>query len=212
MSSNLTASATNQLREKMNPYDELGLTTIATSEEIKIKYKILAQQHHPDKGGDEEVFKRIKLAYEILIDPDRKSRYDSTGKFDKEIDIRHECLAQLSHLLLRAIASINNESDDIVRMMKLDISVQILNINVEIINHGIAIKGLEKTLNKLKLKKESEGGENLLRGFIEKHIELRNQDLLTFNRRMKICTNMIEILDDYHYGDWIIAIQEMKLD
>ena len=45
----------------MNPYDELGVSVHATSEEIRQKYKTLAQIHHPDKGGDEETFKRIKL-------------------------------------------------------------------------------------------------------------------------------------------------------
>ena len=212
MSSNLTASVTNQLREKMNPYDELGLTTISTSEDIKIKYKILAQQHHPDKGGDVEKFKTIKLSYEILIDPERRNQYDTTGKFYADPDIRQEALGQLSQLLLRIISSTNNETDDLVRMMKVDIAKQLLAINVEIINHGTAIKNLQKTLKKMKLKKEDSGGENLLRGFIEKHIELRNLDLLTFNRRIKICTNMTEILEDYQYGDWVLAIQEMKLD
>jgi hypothetical protein len=35
-------------------------------ESLKRKYYILALKHHPDKGGDEEVFKKIKNAHETL--------------------------------------------------------------------------------------------------------------------------------------------------
>lgn len=43
----------------------LGVTSIdAPLEDIRKKYKRLASIHHPDKGGDEEVFKEIKQAYD----------------------------------------------------------------------------------------------------------------------------------------------------
>ena len=65
----------------MNLYDELELSKDCTSEEIKQKYRLLAQIYHPDKAvfGDEEKFKRIKLAYETLSDPVKRAEYDSTG-------------------------------------------------------------------------------------------------------------------------------------
>jgi DnaJ family protein A protein 2 len=46
----------------INLYDILGVSKNATFEEIKTKYKSLAQQHHPDKGGDPDLFKKIKHA------------------------------------------------------------------------------------------------------------------------------------------------------
>jgi len=33
---------------------------------IKKQYRLLASQHHPDKGGDEGEFKKVRKAYEIL--------------------------------------------------------------------------------------------------------------------------------------------------
>jgi DnaJ family protein A protein 2 len=42
-----------------NLYDILGLSKNASFDEIKAKYKSLAQQHHPDKGGNPELFKKI---------------------------------------------------------------------------------------------------------------------------------------------------------
>lgn len=35
--------------------------------------------HHPDKGGDEHKFKEINAAYEILSDPEKRSKYDKYG-------------------------------------------------------------------------------------------------------------------------------------
>ena len=39
----------------------------------------MAVQHHPDKGGDEHTFKEINAAYEILSDPEQRSKYDQYG-------------------------------------------------------------------------------------------------------------------------------------
>lgn len=47
--------------------DVLGLDEHAGEEEIKRRYRALAAQHHPDKGGNEETFIEIRQAYEQLI-------------------------------------------------------------------------------------------------------------------------------------------------
>lgn len=64
----------------MNPYNILGISSSASSTEIKRSYRELAKIHHPDKGGDPEKFKQIKYAYEILSDETSKEYYDMTGK------------------------------------------------------------------------------------------------------------------------------------
>jgi len=52
----------------MNPYSILGVQTSDSKEVIKKAYRKLANEHHPDKGGDGEKFKEIKKAYEIIKD------------------------------------------------------------------------------------------------------------------------------------------------
>jgi curved DNA-binding protein len=57
----------------MDYYKTLGVARNATDEEIKKAYRKLAMTHHPDRGGDEEAFKKIKEAYEKLTADDANS-------------------------------------------------------------------------------------------------------------------------------------------
>ena len=61
-------------------YTTLGVSKGASQEEIKKAYRKLAHQHHPDKqGGDENKFKEINEAYQVLSDPKKRSQYDQFG-------------------------------------------------------------------------------------------------------------------------------------
>ena len=45
----------------------LGLPPNATRQQIKRRYRVLAKQHHPDRGGDQRQMQRIIAAYELLM-------------------------------------------------------------------------------------------------------------------------------------------------
>jgi len=60
-------------------YTTLGIGRDAESREIKKAYFDLAKVHHPDKGGNEEKFKKIQNAYDVLSDDDKRRMYDMTG-------------------------------------------------------------------------------------------------------------------------------------
>src|SRR5438045_576481 len=61
-------------------YRILEVASNATSAEIKAAYRRLAKIFHPDKNSGnpaaEEKFKQIKDAYENLINPLRRKKYD----------------------------------------------------------------------------------------------------------------------------------------
>lgn len=60
-----------------NYYDILGVTKDASTADIKKAYRNLAKEHHPDKGGSEEKFKKINEAYETLSDEGKRKNYDN---------------------------------------------------------------------------------------------------------------------------------------
>lgn len=61
----------------MDYYSVLGLAKNATPEQIKKAFKKKAMQHHPDRGGDADAFKRVTEAYETLSDPAKRQQYDN---------------------------------------------------------------------------------------------------------------------------------------
>ena len=66
-------------------YEVLGVPRTATSDDIKRAYRQLARKHHPDlqpvaeRGRAAERFKEINEAYEVLSDPEKRSKYDTVG-------------------------------------------------------------------------------------------------------------------------------------
>ena len=60
-----------------NYYEILGVNEKDNQNTIKKKYRKLAKEHHPDKGGNEELFKKISEAYDVLGDENKRAQYDS---------------------------------------------------------------------------------------------------------------------------------------
>jgi molecular chaperone DnaJ len=57
-------------------YQTLGVSENASNDDIKKAYRELAKENHPDRGGDEEKFKKISEAYETLGDDQKRKNYD----------------------------------------------------------------------------------------------------------------------------------------
>ncbi len=61
-------------------YTTLDVDRGASQEEVKKAFRKLAHKYHPDKeGGDEEKFKEINSAYQVLGDEKKRAQYDQFG-------------------------------------------------------------------------------------------------------------------------------------
>jgi len=65
-------------------YDVLGVGRDASPEQVKRAYRKKALQYHPDRNPDDDEaaqkFKAAAEAYEVLMDPEKRARYDRYGK------------------------------------------------------------------------------------------------------------------------------------
>ena len=71
------------MANKPDYYKTLGVSKNATADDIKKAYRKLARENHPDAGGDEERFKDINEAYEVLSDDKKRKLYDQYGTADQ---------------------------------------------------------------------------------------------------------------------------------
>ncbi len=72
------------MADKRDYYEVLGVDKNASVDDIKKAYRRLAKKYHPDlnpddREGAEAKFKEASEAYEILSDPEKRSRYDQFG-------------------------------------------------------------------------------------------------------------------------------------
>ena len=76
-----------------NPYNILGVSPTASTEEIKKAYRVLAMRHHPDRNphsSAEVRFNAIKTAYELLSDPQKRAEYNHSLNHRIIIDPENE--------------------------------------------------------------------------------------------------------------------------
>ncbi|MFL6211601.1 MAG: J domain-containing protein [Pyrinomonadaceae bacterium] len=67
-----------QAEREPDHYATLGVERDAPQREIERRYKRLAAEHHPDRGGDEERMKSLNEAYRVLRDDTRRAAYNAT--------------------------------------------------------------------------------------------------------------------------------------
>lgn len=74
----MTGQSTAGAGEMPTHYEVLEVASSASERIIRLAYRELARQHHPDQGGSDHDMTRVAKAYEVLSDPVRRAAYDKT--------------------------------------------------------------------------------------------------------------------------------------
>ena len=59
-----------------NYYSILGVDENASNDVIKKAFRKLSMKHHPDRGGQKDVFQKINEAYQVLSDTQKRQQYN----------------------------------------------------------------------------------------------------------------------------------------
>ena len=179
----------------MNPYEVLGVTKNASLEEIKKHFKQLAQKHHPDKGGDEKEFIKVKQAYETLIDPEKRKFYDNNGYYDQKVSLEEQALTELNKVFLEIMNRYDIDNNDIIAIIKTVTSETKQSI-LDSIYH------LEVRINKMNTVKErvvSFDKENIFFSFANYEIEECENELTFYKEKLQVYEILQKILSKYSY-------------
>jgi len=75
-------------------YEVLQVSQSADSETVERVYRLLAKRYHPDNSssGDEDRFRAIREAFEVLSDSERRARFDV--RYDQQAGTRWQIFNQ----------------------------------------------------------------------------------------------------------------------
>jgi curved DNA-binding protein CbpA len=156
----------------MKLHDDLGIPEDATPEQVKAAHHRAIKRHHPDTGGDREKFQSAQHAYEVLIVPERRKRYEESGDegqarhVDPEELAKRQALATLGQMIVQLSLQPNSEFRDLVAeaMQSVRAGMQQASTNAaqKVVNMNDAARRLEKIAKRIRRKKGKTGEDQIL--------------------------------------------------
>jgi DnaJ-class molecular chaperone len=183
-----------------NLYDLLDVDKNATTKEIKKAYKEKAKVHHPDKGGDEELFKKIQQAYNILSDEMNRKMYDTTGQI-QDFSFEDGMRKLFDTYIIPELINIEKTSFEKVNIIKL-IDALIFDKLAELTKYIGENKEIKRRLELIlfrKRKKNTES-EDILAKFFESHIKQAEMSILMLETESEFVKKVRTVMKDYSYN------------
>lgn len=177
-------------------YEVLGVAQDATQAQIKAAYRKLAKKHHPDKGGDEAMFKQIQNAYDILGDVERRAKYDHNGFTGNGAEEESRRVSQLVGLITQIIDStFSLERSNIFDMARRHLKEDISKCNTRIRSNDKAIEKRRIAADRISRKE----GHNFLVDALNNQIEKLEENSAEVRYVIEETEVLINMLDDYEY-------------
>ena len=177
-------------------YTILDVENDASQEDIKKAYRKKAQAHHPDKeGGDEELFKEIQKAYEILSDANKRKHYDETGEESKD-NLNNEVIESLIGIVLNVV-----QNSDVRHVNILD-SVRALVYQQQrrhLDNQNQMEKQMERILEASKRLSYNGNEENILKLALESQANKLNTSIKEVEKVLEIGEEILNVVSNYTY-------------
>lgn len=184
------------------PYEVLGLCKKASFEEIKSKYRSLSKLHHPDVGGDQDVFVLINWAYTVLIDPETRELYDTTGVIKNTTEdriIHAKSIERFNELLVQILVHdefLQRQGNiDLVQCIKDNINNTLKQIEVAIRTLKRQKDVFDKVKDRIRLKTEDDFISASLANFRDR----LEQGIITATLDFKITEAMLELSNNISY-------------
>ena len=177
----------------MNPYKILGVSVDATDTEIKKAYKKLASRYHPDKKtANQDEFLKCKLARDVLLDKDRRAKFDATGEVDDGAKPVDEVEAKMI-MLFTSMIDEEKCTGNIIEAAVDNCRGVLASLVNELTINDTALKKLEKITGRVKSKCD----ENLFEVVLSDKIERLKFNTKKIEHEYDIVEQILKRLEDY---------------
>lgn len=182
---------------KPDLYSVLGVARGAGGDEIKRAYRSLAKAKHPDVGGSRGEFEAIQQAHEVLIDAERRAKYDATGEIGGPAANPLAGVMEVLDGLLAAVVSQMNDlrGEDVVQLMRDRLREEERKIAQAIA--GIPAKAAK--IDKLAARFHCASGENVIRKSLELRAEAMRKQVADATAHREKIRAAIKFLDTYSF-------------
>lgn len=182
-------------------YQILGILKTATPVEIKKAYRKRSQQCHPDKtNGDESEFERVKLAYDILSNPEKRAHYDATGNYQEQQATNEN--KEVNQILAQGFAQILQTQPmnafaeiDLIELLKQLLQGYINKIEDALNKIKSEIEAFEIVAKRLQRQK----GRGVLNGLVTQRIEALTKNLNNHEQILAFHKQALELAGEYNY-------------
>jgi curved DNA-binding protein CbpA len=191
-----------------NLYEVLGVPRDATTAAIKTAFRRKAKNLHPDVGGDPEQFRLVRLACDVLTDPERRRNYDQTGAVSIDGIADHpdaKVYAAIADLLTAVLPKIKSPNfDDVVVLLRDAVAQILVDIDRRAAELNLSVEKLAVIANRV----QATEGENLLRSIVSG----RREALLQQRKRLEHDRQLYEEARDFLGGyEYFTAVENVLI-
>jgi curved DNA-binding protein CbpA len=177
-------------------YEALGVPRNADEDTIKRAYKSRAGKAHPDReGGSHEAMRALTVAKSVLLDPERRARYDQTGDDRQRPPLNREAISTLVDLF-RQLVECAPSHVDLIELVRQNIRSNQERMRAEISQRAEKRKTLAKRRARLKF---SGTGPNFIGEFMDQQIAKLNGEIESIQRNIEVGDAAHELAAAYAY-------------
>lgn len=182
----------------INLYEILGVKKNSTKEIIKKAYRKMSKSNHPDVGGNTEKFDTINKAYRILINDEKRKRYDNGENVDNILgsNENNKELSIIASIFCEIMGKADPNRINIIKEIKIVINKRIIDKSSNIYKLNNVVKKLNSFLKRLKNKNKNK---NIMSSIANGQIIAINKTITLLDTEKLSLKKSLELLEDYDY-------------
>lgn len=178
-----------------DPYETLGLGRDASKAQIKKAHRKMSMELHPDQpGGDGERFREVQEAFELLIDDDRRLRYDRTGKISSPVT-PDRIKSVMQTLIAHALNTPPGVATDPIENMKFSLVASEDQLRKDIKKIQGEILKINKALSRI----QNKGDQSLLENILKDQVSHLAKQIENHEDMIELQQACLKVLRDYSY-------------